>query len=99
MQRQQDAVGLVTFNTGVQSNLTANSHPSHLKRLVHELEQTQVDDQTDVGSVFAELANQKHQRGLVILLSDLFVDLDTLAESVKKFRHRRHEMIIFQVMV
>ena len=98
MQRQQDAVGLVTFNTAVRANLPANSHPSHLKRLVHELTETDVDDQTDVHDVFGQLASQIQQRGLVVLFSDLLVDLDVLAASLKKFRNRRHEMIIFHVL-
>ncbi len=98
MQRRQDAVGLVTFNTAVRTNLAANSHPSHLKRLVDALERTEVDQETDVGDIFAELASHLQRRGLVILFSDLFVDLDTLAEAVRKFRHRQHEMIIFHVL-
>ena len=98
LQRQQDAVGLVTFNHSIQANLRANSHPSHLKRLLHELEQTSVDEKTDVGKIFGELASQINQRGMVCLFSDLFVDLETLEKSIAKFRHRQHEMIIFHVM-
>jgi len=98
LQRQQDAVGLVTFNTQIQQNLPAGSHPSHLKRLMHELELTEPDDQTDTSEVFAELAQQIRRRGLVVLFSDLLVDLPTLAESLRQFRLRRHEVVVFHVM-
>lgn len=98
LHHQQDAVGLVTFNTSIQTILRPNSHPSHLKRLVHALEETSVDDRTDLGGVFGELASHTTRRGMVCLFSDLFVDLDALAETVRKFRHRRQEMIIFHVM-
>lgn len=98
LQQQQDSVGLVTFNTKIERNLPASSHPSHLKLLLHELEQTSPDDQTDLGDVFAQLASEIRKRGLVVLLSDLFVDLDTLAEALRQFRLRKHEVIVFHVM-
>ena len=98
LQQQQDAVGLVTFNTRVVKNLPASSHPNHLKLMLHELQETQVDDQTDVAQVFPELARQTRRRGMVVLFSDLFMDIPTLAESLKQFRLRRHEVILFHVM-
>lgn len=98
LQQQQDAVGLVTFSDKIQKNLPASTNPSHRKLLMHELEQTQPEDTTDVADVFRELAQQLRQRGLVVLISDLFVDLATLATALQHFRHRRHEVIIFHVM-
>jgi uncharacterized protein (DUF58 family) len=98
LQQQQDAVGLVTFTTKVQKNLPASSHPNHLKLMLHELEQTQPDDKTDVVRVFPELAQQIRRRGMIVLFSDLFIPVATLAESLKQFRLRKHEVIVFQVM-
>ncbi|MCA9267921.1 MAG: DUF58 domain-containing protein [Planctomycetales bacterium] len=98
LQQQQDSVGLITFNTKVRKHLPASSHPSHLKLMMHELEQTRPDDKTDVGDVFPELARQIRKRGMIVLLSDLFVDVPTLAECIKQFRLRKHEVIVLHVM-
>jgi uncharacterized protein (DUF58 family) len=98
LQQQQDAVGLVTFNTKIVKNLPASSHPNHLKLMLHELQETKVDEQTDVAHVFPELARQTRRRGMVVLFSDLFCDIPTLAEALKQFRLRRHEVILFHVM-
>ena len=98
LQQQQDAVGLVTFSSRVQKNLPPSSHPNHLKLLLHELEQTEPDEKTDVAAVFPELARQIRRRGLIVLFSDLFLPIETLAESLKQFRLRRHEVIVFHVM-
>ena len=38
LQRQQDKVGLITFNTTVQQNLPPSSHPGQMKRMLHELD-------------------------------------------------------------
>ncbi len=98
LQRQQDAVGLVTFDNDMRLNMPASANPTHVKRLVHELEQTQPDHRTDVGDVFHVLAEQIRRRGLIALISDLFVDIDTLTEALRHFRHRRHEVAVFHVM-
>ncbi len=98
LQHQQDAVGLVTFNTKIQRHLPASSHPSHLKLLLHELQQTDPDNQTDVSGVFPELAQQIRRRGLIVLISDLFVNPATLTEALRQFRLRRHEVVVFHVL-
>jgi uncharacterized protein (DUF58 family) len=98
MQQQQDAVGMVLFSTGIDRSFKPGSHPSHLKLLLHELETAVPDNKTDVGGIFQKLAAQIRQRGMVILISDLFVDLDQLTRSLEQFRLRRHEVIVFHVM-
>lgn len=98
LQRQQDAVGLVTFDNDVRANLPPGTHPNHVKLLVHELEQTEPDYRSDVADVFRRLAEQIRRRGIIVLISDLFVDLATLHRALEDFRHRRHEVVVFHVM-
>jgi len=98
LQQQQDAVGLVTFDVGIRRNLAASSHPSHLKLLLHELAHTEPDERTDVSEIFHRLAEQISRRGLVVLISDLFLDIDSLTRALQHFRHKRHEVVVFQVM-
>ncbi|MDG2469930.1 MAG: DUF58 domain-containing protein [Pirellulaceae bacterium] len=98
LQQQQDAVGLVTFSNQIEKNLKASSHPSHLKLMLHELQQTTADDKTDISDVYRQLAGQIKTRGLVVLVSDLFLDIETLQETLRQFRLRRHEVIVFHVM-
>ena len=98
LQQQQDAVGLVTFHNKITKNLPASSHPSHLKLMLHEMENMQPSDKSDIDNVFGDLARQVRRRGMVVLISDLFVDPKTLAESLRQFRLRKHEVIVFHVM-
>jgi uncharacterized protein (DUF58 family) len=98
LQQQQDSVGLVTFNTKIDRVLPPSAHPSQLKRLLNELEQVAPDDKTDVSGLFLQLASQIRKRGIVVLISDLFLDLETLRESLRQFRLRRHEVIVFHVL-
>ena len=98
LQQQQDAVGLVTFDTEIRRKLPASSHPTHLKLLLHELANTQPDNRTDVADVFHRLAEQITKRGLVVLISDCFLDVDRLTRALQHFRHKRHEVVVFHVM-
>ena len=98
LQQQQDAVGLITFNNKIVTNLKPKSHPSHMKLMFHELEKTKPDDKSDVADPFFQLAANIRKRGMVVLFSDLFLDPDDLAKSLNQFRLRRHEVIVFHVM-
>jgi uncharacterized protein (DUF58 family) len=98
LQQQQDAVGLVTFSTKILRSVPAVSSSAHRKLLMHELESTKPDSRTDVSDVFRNLAQQIRNRGMVVLISDLFVDLETLEASLRHLIHGRHEVIVFHVM-
>ena len=98
MQQQQDSVGMVLFSDKIDKNLKSSSHPSHLKLLLHELEQAEPANTTDVVDPFLALAAQIRQRGMVALFSDLFIDPDELGKALNQFRLRRHEVIVFHVM-
>jgi uncharacterized protein (DUF58 family) len=98
LRQQQDSVGLVLFDNEVRLNLPAKNHPSHLRLLIHELEKAEPDNRTDVGDIFRRLAEQIPKRGLVVLISDLFVDMSTLTQAMRHFRHRKHEVVVFHMM-
>ena len=98
MRQQQDAVGLVLFSNQVELALKPSSHPSHLKLMLHELERATVENRTDVDDVFGQLAQQVRQRGMVVLISDLFMDTEALNDMLQQLRLRRHEVVVMQVM-
>lgn len=98
LQRQQDAVGLVTFTNRITGTLPASSRANHLRQLVHSLEQLEPSDDTDVSDVFVSLAGQIRQRGIVAIFSDLFVDEPALKSALQQFRLRKHDVIVFHIM-
>jgi uncharacterized protein (DUF58 family) len=98
LQAQQDSVGLVTFNTKVDKVFPPSSRRNQLKQMVHELEELQPDEKTDVGDAFLQIAQQVKQRGIIAFFSDLLVDVEVLKKSLEQFRVRRHEVIVFHVM-
>lgn len=95
---QQDAVGLATFDRGVRSFVRAATQPTHLKQLCHVMEQDQAGADTALGPILHELAERIRQRGVVVLISDLFDDVEAMMMGLKHLRHRRHEVIVLQII-
>ena len=96
--QQQDSVGLATFDHEVRHFLRPSSHPSHLKQILHLMDTTAAEHKTNVATIFHDLAERFKKRGLVIILSDLFDEVPNILSGLKHFRHRRHEVVIFQVL-
>ncbi len=95
---QQDSVGLVAFDSEIRSLVRASSNPSHLKQILHVLERASAERKTSLGPIFHDLAERLKKRGIVIVLSDLFDDIEVLLTGLKHLRHRRHEVIVMHVL-
>ncbi len=96
--KQQDAVGLATFDEQVCSLIRPASNPSHLQQLMQTLETSRSHKKTSTGRVLHELADRFTRRGIVILFSDLFDNLDELMLGIQHLRHRRHDVIVVQTL-
>jgi uncharacterized protein (DUF58 family) len=95
---QRDSVGLVTFDTVLRSMIPPRSAPSHFSVLCRQLEATNPGGETALGGILHSLAERIARRGLVIILSDGFDDLDNLVSALKHLRHRHHEVLFFQIL-
>lgn len=96
--QQQDAVGLAMFDNAVREFLGPSSRPSHLKQLFHVMEHTTPRRETSLGPLLHELAERIRKRGLIIVLSDLFDDVEPLLMGLKHFGYRRHDVSILHVI-
>ena len=95
---QQDSVGLVAFDSEIRSLIRASGNPSHLNEILHVMEGVSAERKTATGPIFHDLAERLKKRGIVIVLSDLFDDVDSMMTGLKHLRHRRHEVIVMHVL-
>jgi uncharacterized protein (DUF58 family) len=95
---QQDAVGLVTFDTAVRRYIPSRSRTSHMQVLLEELHATQPGHETALAPIFHDIAERVHRRGLIILLSDLFDDPEEILKALHHFRFKKHEVIVLHVL-
>ena len=96
--QQQDSVSLATFNAKVDRFLRPSGQPSHLKDVLQVMSATPARQKTDLGAIFHDLAERFKKRGLIVLLSDLFDEPSRILAGLRHFRHRRHDVIVFQVL-
>lgn len=109
MHRQRDACGLVTFNEDIDTFIPAKSSYSHLRLLFSkfenlldlEKESSKSQRRTATAKVLHEVAERLNHRSLVVVLTDLFENVDQhdqLISSLKHLRHRKHEVLLFNVL-
>lgn len=96
--QQQDSAGLVTFDSEVRNYLRPASHATQIKQLCHLLEQAPAARESAIGPIFHDIAERLRHRGVVVVLSDLFDDPESLLQGLKHLRHRRHEVLVMQVI-
>ncbi|TVR35909.1 MAG: DUF58 domain-containing protein [Balneolaceae bacterium] len=107
--RQRDASGLVLFDEKVREEFPAKSSYSHLRLLFSRLEEQLAEEQEKAGlqrsSASAEalhqLAENLKKRSLVIIVTDLFENVDNhdaLISALRHLRHQKHEVLLFNVL-
>ena len=62
------------------------------------MEETAAARKTRTGPIFHDLAERLARRGIVVILSDLFDDVDAMLAGLKHLRHRRHDVIVLHVL-
>jgi uncharacterized protein (DUF58 family) len=107
MTRQQDAVGLTTFDEQLRLDMPARTSPRHFGELMRQLEGLRdqlhgrepgkVGRGTRIADTLHRLAERFKRRCLIVLISDLYDEPEEVLRALHHFRHRRHEVILFHV--
>jgi uncharacterized protein (DUF58 family) len=98
MIHQQDPVGLVTFDTRIQTSLPPRSKRTQLGTILAVLANLKPSGNTDVANCLHQLAVMIRSKSLVLLFSDLMTDPDKVLESLHHLRHRGNEVILFHIL-
>ncbi|WP_395747541.1 DUF58 domain-containing protein [Prosthecobacter sp.] len=94
---QQDAVGLITFDSKVREIIPCRTKITHLHLLLETMVKTEPGKDTSLAPVIESLAQRLKRRGLVILISDFFDDPAALLRSIGILRKQGHEIIAVQL--
>ncbi len=96
--KQKDGVGIITFDTKINEFIPPSSRKTNFARIIETIEGTKPGGETSLSGVLFELAQRIKRRGLVIVISDLFDSPELVLKSLRSFRYRKHELIVFQVL-
>ncbi len=95
---QRDAVGLISCGTAQPDYLPARHRTGHLQQIMSILGKENVGVESDLSVSLAQLAGLSKRRGLVILLSDLLVPVESLNQPLGYLRGRGHEILVLRVL-
>ncbi len=98
MLNQRDGTGLILFDEKIQTYIPPRSTSSHLNTLLKHLEKPKLGSDTEIGSVLHEMAERIKKRGLIILISDLMDNQESVLSGLKHFRHNKQEVILFHIL-
>lgn len=96
--RQNDAVGLVTFDEAPLQRVPVRSMRKQLFQVLKVLDSLPEGKGTRLGPVLNQVAETVHRRGLALVFSDLMDDPEAILEGLKHLRHRGHEVLVFQIL-
>lgn len=104
LQKQRDAVSLITFSDGIEIQTPMKSTPSHIHKIFLDLEsllqKPKPQRRTSVVDTLHEIAEKIHKRSLVVIFSDMFDDINNserLFSAMQHLRHNMHEVLLFHV--
>ena len=105
--KQRDAFGLCLFSDKIDWISAAKSTSSHLFYLYAQLEKAynepKVNTTTNITGVLHHIAEQIHQRSMVIIFSDMLENgmndekLQNLFAAIQHLKYNKHEVVIFNV--
>jgi uncharacterized protein (DUF58 family) len=101
--RQSDSAGLAVLGSTesrptLRQYIPPRANPDHFQAILGALDTARPTGETSLASNLTELARRIKRRGLLVLLSDCFDELDSLQQALQFLRGRGHEIILFHTM-
>ncbi len=95
---QQDRIGLAVFADEVHTMIGRSGARGQWRRIVGALSGEPIEAATDLAKVTNQVLGKVRNRALFVIISDLFEDLENIRQSLARFRHRRHDVILLQTL-
>jgi uncharacterized protein (DUF58 family) len=96
--RQSDAAGMAVLGQTLRNYIPPRANPQHFQAILGLLQTAKPSGETLLAANLTELARRIKRRGLLLLLSDCFDDLDSLKKAFHFLRSRGHEIILLHTM-
>jgi len=96
--KQQDAVGAITFDSEVQQRVPVSSRRNHIMSIVKAMDSGQTENKSDMASILKQAAETFPRRGMMILVSDLFADPDSILAGLRLLRQQGHDVMVLHIM-
>ena len=95
---QGDSVGLILSTDRITHQVPPKGAPGHLLSICRALLAVRPADRTDLRAALSQLAAGLNRRSLIVLVSDLLDEPESVISALGQMHHRGHEVIVFQVL-
>lgn len=96
--RQRDAVGLVRFDDRIRSAIPPRARTGQWRRIVAALEEPGDGRASSAGIALQQAARLINRRGMVVLISDLLMEMDEVEQAMRGLRAAGHDVTVLHVM-
>src|SRR5918999_3742772 len=96
--RQRDAVGLVRFDERVRTAIPPRARTGQWRRIVAALDEPGAGLASSAAEALAQAARLISRRGMVVLISDLLMDVPAVEQAVRGLRAAGHDVTVLHIM-
>ncbi len=98
MIKQSDAVGLSLYAEEIIKYIPPKASRAYLQEILKNLSNAEASSKTNTAGCLSSIAEKIKRRGLVIIISDFFDDVNSILTALKHFRYQKNEVIVFQIL-
>jgi uncharacterized protein (DUF58 family) len=95
---QSDSFGFITYDNEIRTFLKPSSQPSQLKEMIRLMNQGGGKEKSRMGPLFHDLAERINRRSIIVVLGDMFDEVEDILAGFKHLRHKRHEVILWHIL-
>ncbi len=96
--RQRDAVGLVRFDDRIRTPIPPRARNGQWRRVVAALEEPGAGRASSAPDALHQAARLISRRGLIVLISDLLMDLPDVERAMRALRAAGHDVTVLHIM-
>ena len=96
--KQRDAVGFISYDVDIMDYIPARSSMGHLNTVLHAIEKSHPGERTDFSKTLVKISERLRRRGIVVVISDLFDNPDSVMSGLRHLAYRGNDVIVFQIL-
>lgn len=95
---QRDAVGILTFDSGVRNHIPASRRTGQLFSILNEIETAVPAKETEFRKPLQFLAEVLSRRGIIVVISDFYDDPANIVAGLKVLKAKGNDIMAFHVL-
>jgi uncharacterized protein (DUF58 family) len=96
--KQNDAVSCAVFDQRLRRSVPSRTRRTHLNTIIDALSVSEPSDKTELYGVLRGVAETFPQRGLMVLISDLLAEPESILRGLRMLRQRGHDVLVLHIM-